>query len=250
MPATLDREAWKALGIGLGLAVVVSVVPLLAYIVDFLRIIIHESGHTLAAWLFGYPAIPVLRPGGAVSALLSRQPLLVLVVLALLGRLVYRAYRTKRHRTAITIGVSFYLLLTMTELKFVVIAAMGHGAELMVASLFLYRALSGRSIQTRAERPLYATLAFVIYALDVRIALQLLLGSEPGTESFDGPPHDLLRIADEYLHVELRSVVLAFLVSCLMAPVAVFGYHWLAGSEVVRTWLSRNCPAGSDERGW
>jgi hypothetical protein len=84
----IDREGWKALAIGLGIAVVVCLIPLLLYIIDFLRVVIHETGHTLAAWLFGYPAIPVLRPGGAVSALLSRQPLIVLFVLAVLGKLV------------------------------------------------------------------------------------------------------------------------------------------------------------------
>ena len=51
----IDREGWKALGLGLGIAVFVCFVPLLAYIINFLGLIIHETGHTVTAWFFGYP---------------------------------------------------------------------------------------------------------------------------------------------------------------------------------------------------
>jgi FHA domain len=224
----IDREGWKALGLGLGLAVVICLVPLLAYIIDFLRVIIHETGHTVTDWLFGYPAIPILRPGGAVSAALVRPTWMMVLMLAVLGKVLYDAYRTKRHPVSITIGVVIYLLLALSGLDRCVISAMGHGAELMVASLFLYRALSGQSILHRAERPLYATVAFVIFGLDVRFAAQLLVGNEAETEyreGFDGQSHDLVRIAEEYLHVEFRLVVTLFLVLCLLAPFAVFLSH-------------------------
>jgi hypothetical protein len=62
----------------------------------------------------------------------------------------------------------------MESSSFWVIVAMGHGAELVVASLFLYRAISNKSVLVRAERPLYATVAFVIIALDVRLGVELL----------------------------------------------------------------------------
>jgi hypothetical protein len=115
---------------------------------------------------------------------------------------------------------------------------MGHGAELAVASLFLYRALSGRSILAQAERPLYATVALVIFGLDIRFATGLLVGSDAEAdyrEGVDGNSHDLVRIAEEYLGVELRSVVLVFLVLSLAAPCAVFLYHRFWGVTHMRS---------------
>jgi hypothetical protein len=229
----IDREGWKALSLGLGLAVVVCLVPLLAYIIDFLRVIIHETGHTLTAWLFGYPTIPMLRPGGAVSASMVRPTWMLVLMLVVLGKLLYNAYRTKRHKVVLTVGAAIYLLLAMSGLGRLMITTMGHGTELIVASLFLYRAVSGQSILHRAERPLYATVALVIFGLDIRFAAQLLLGSDAEAEyreGIEGQSHDLIRIAEEYLHVEFRSVVIVFLVLCLIAPCAVFLYHRFLGS--------------------
>ncbi len=221
----LDREAWHALAIGLGLAVPVYLVPPLAYIIDFLRVIIHETGHTLTAWVFGYPAIPILRPGGGMSVSLARPMWLLLLLLALLGYLLWQVYRSRRHRILGAVLAGLYLLCLLTTMRMVLITAMGHAFELMVASLFLYRALSGRSILTKGERPLYATVAFVIFALDVRFAARLLLQPEAEAdyrEEFDGLSHDLVQIADQHLHVPLQSVVLVFLCLTLLAPVGVF----------------------------
>jgi hypothetical protein len=64
--------------------------------------------------------------------------------------------------------------------------------------------------------------------LDLRFAGGLLLGSETRTEyeeGFDGNSHDLVKIAETYLHVDLRSVVLGYLVLCLLAPCATFLYY-------------------------
>ena len=126
----------------------------------------------------------------------------------------------------------FYLLLALSGAQRFIITTMGHGAELIVASLFLYRALSGQSVLNRAERPLYATVALVIFGLNVRFSARLLLGSEEEMEyreGFDGQSHDLVRIAEEYLQVDFRSVVATFLVLCLVAPCAVFVYHRWSG---------------------
>jgi hypothetical protein len=234
----IDREGWKALGIGLGLAVVVCLVPLLAYIIDFLRLIIHEAGHTVTAWLLGYPTIPILRPGGGVSAALARPTWMIVLLLAALGKLLYEAYRTKRHAVAVSIGAAFYLLVMFSHLRLLLITSMGHGAELIVASLFLYRAISGQSILVRAERPLYATVALMIFGLDLRFYARLLLASEAQAdyrEGFDGRSNDLVRIAEEFLHVQLHSVVIVFLILCLLAPGAVLLYHGWYRARAVRS---------------
>ena len=224
----IDREGWKALGLGLGIAVFVCFVPLLAYIINFLGLIIHETGHTVTAWFFGYPTIPILRPGGGVSASFVRPTWMMILILGVPGKLLFDAYRARRRRVVTTIGAICYLTLVWSGLDRWVITAMGHGAELLVASLFLYRAVSGRSILLPAERPLYATVAFVLFGLGVRFAVQLMFGFDAATEyreGLDGNSHDLVLIADEYLHVTLGLVVFVYLVLCLLAPWAVFIFH-------------------------
>jgi hypothetical protein len=224
---SVNREGRKALSLGFGLALVVLLIPPLAYILDFLRLIIHETGHTVTAWFFGYPTIPVLIGGGAVSAQLSRPHFMVLVMLGVIGRLLYSAHRRRRYRVLGALGAAVYLLFAFTPLGQLTIIIMGHGAELVIASLFLYRALSGRSIVHSAERPLYAMVAVAIIGLDLRFAMRLLFGAGAAMEyreGLDGHTHDLVRIADNYLHVGLSSVVFVFLLLCLLAPAAAFVY--------------------------
>lgn len=48
-PGKLDRDAWVALGIGAGLAGLALAVPLLGFVIDVLKTLIHELGHTAAA---------------------------------------------------------------------------------------------------------------------------------------------------------------------------------------------------------
>ena len=224
----IDREGWKALGLGFAIAVFVCFVPLFAYIIGFLGLIIHETGHTVTAWFFGYPTIPILRPGGGVSASFVRPVWMMIIALGILGKFLFDAYRARRRRVVMTILAAVYLGLIVSGIDRWVITAMGHGAELMVASLFLYRSLSGQSILVPVERPLYATVALVMLGLEVRFTVELLFGFDAAVvyrEGLDGTSHDLVQIADEYLHVTLGLVVFVYMMLCLTAPWVVFWYY-------------------------
>ncbi len=76
------------MGIGLVLALILPRFPFLNFIFTPILTIVHELGHTVASWLFGYPAYPAFdfQYGGGVTVWnLERGPLIVLGVLAAAG---------------------------------------------------------------------------------------------------------------------------------------------------------------------
>src|SRR4051812_44688730 len=54
----LSKSAWRALGIGFCIALGISALPFTAILFHPLVTIIHELGHAITAWSFGYPALP------------------------------------------------------------------------------------------------------------------------------------------------------------------------------------------------
>ncbi len=102
---------------------------------------------------------------------------------------------------------------------------MGHGAELLVAGIFLYRALSGSQVLRREERPLYACLGLCMLFGCSRSAFELMT-SEAHREAYHVAHGDLVMdldaIADEYLHWPLERVAGLYLLACILTPVAAF----------------------------
>ena len=141
-PIESRRDAWISLGIGAVLAVVALVIPLAGFVVDVLITVIHELGHVATAWIFGSPALPSfdLAYGGGVSYTFRRQPILIFLVYAALIGL---AFRLRGERTALVklvAVVGLYSIAVFSPLRDVLITAMGHGAELVLAGVFLYLA--------------------------------------------------------------------------------------------------------------
>jgi hypothetical protein len=180
-PATLSRQAWRALGIGGGLALVFTVIPLLGFLFTPLITIAHELGHAVVAWIFGYPAIPAFdfAYGGGVTAIAEERRGVLLAIPY--GLLVYGAWRWRGHwPTLVAIGAiaAGYSWLAFTDGHEVVILAMGHGTELVIAGIFLYRAVSGDAVLQLDERPAYAMVAFLILIQDARFGWSLAHSDE------------------------------------------------------------------------
>ena len=55
-----EREGQVALASGLAVAVVAFAFPFSRFVFGYFVTLVHEMGHTLAGWLFGYPSIPAL----------------------------------------------------------------------------------------------------------------------------------------------------------------------------------------------
>jgi hypothetical protein len=224
----LDKEGWKASIIGFIIALVVFSFPFLSFIFRYIITLVHELGHAVFAWLFGYPSIPAFdfTYGGGVTLHQDRQMFIVIVVYALLGGLFY-LYR-KNHLTLLILVfiTAFYTLASFTSLHSIIILFMGHGTELIFGGIFLYRGLSGSSVVVEAERPLYAFLGYFVFTCVIEFAHRLRTSPafRADYEEAKGGGHwmDFSRIAEDYLNVDLVSVASFFFLLCLVAPVLTY----------------------------
>jgi hypothetical protein len=227
----LDRDGLKALGVGLAIAIPVFLVPFLNFVFAYLVVLIHEFGHAVAGWIFGYPSLPAFdfSYGGGATLHGERQVgLVVLVYLAAVGA----GWLLRRSRLAVAslaAVVAIYSVLAWTPAHEALMLFMGHGAELLFAGLFLYRAMSGSGVRVPAERPAYAFAGWFILLFDLRFALRLFARPAERAlyEDAKGGGHwmDFSRLADEYLHTSLDGVAFLFLLLCLLVPLLAFLAH-------------------------
>jgi hypothetical protein len=234
-PRPVVKDGWVALAIGAALAVVAFATPFVGFIPAVLMTVVHELGHAATAWLLGRPAVPSfdLTYGGGVSHAWGRQPLLLAVIYAALGALAFRYRGNLRTLTLIGITIGVYSLAAFSTLGGLLMTGMGHGLELIIAGVFLYRAISGASILHPAERPLYAFLGLFFVAHDAAFAFRLATSEEHRMDYGDakggGHTMDFSRIAEELLHVRLETVAGLFLIACLLPPLCAFAAHRYRG---------------------
>jgi hypothetical protein len=227
----VDRDAWVSLAVGSGVAALALAVPLIGLVPDVLMTVIHELGHVATAWLFGSPAVPSfnLSFGGGVSYAFERQPLLLVVIYGMFASLAFRERDDRRALIIILVGVALYTAAAFSPLRDLLITAMGHGTELLIAGVFLYRALSGSQILRSQERSLYAFVGLYIILADARFAYRLIASREHREEYGEakGGRHwmDLSRIADTHLHGRLEVVAAFLLLACASTLLASFLAH-------------------------
>jgi len=240
-PLMPDKEALLHLSIGLGIVLVVYLFPLLRFIFDTAATLIHEFGHSITAWIFGYPSIPAfdLMHGGGVAIWFSRETgLLVLYYLAFLGLTALAAYK-RRIMLAVVTGIftAVYSLFAFTSLHEIAMIFMGHGTELVFGGLFLYRALSGSAIVTPLERPLYAALGIYFFSRNTIMGLKLASSESYRyiyTEAKGGDMRmDLNLIGEDHLNMSLSSTASLFVLACI--------FVFVASLVVYRYWRYIHC---------
>jgi hypothetical protein len=227
----VEPEAKRAVAIGFGIALVALAVPFLRFIMSYLIILVHELGHALAGWVFGYPSIPAFdfRYGGGVTSHDQRQ--IAIVVLVLAG-IAWGLYHYRNHRPAfiaVAITLVVYGIVAFSPLHSLLMTFMGHGTELIFAGIFFYRALSGSAVKIPVERPLYAFLGFFITISGIWFARGLIFDPLARIlyEDAKGGGHwmDFSVIAEQFLGVDLSLVAWFFLLCCLTPPLAAFLFH-------------------------
>ncbi len=229
----IEPAGWVALGVGMGLAGLTELWPLLRVLVGYFVVLVHELGHALAGWLFGYPSIPAFdfTYGGGVTMHQEQAPVLVAVVYALLAFCAWVFRANPVSLGLVVASLAAYTALVFTAASDVVMIAMGHGGELLFASLFIHRALSGSACHHAAERALYAWIGFHMVFHDLRFALGLVTNpfQREMYAGAKGGGHwmDFSRLADEFLGVSLEAVAGTFLVLCLLPPVLALAASWL-----------------------
>jgi hypothetical protein len=220
-PQTLDRSGWIMLLVGPVAALACFAFFWFRWILETFKTLVHEMGHAIFGWLFGYPSFPAFDViwGGGVTLHTERSALLrILIYVGFAG--LFWVYRKNRGTLIVlAILILIYSVCAFTSIHSVLILFMGHGTELIIAGLFIYRSLSGRAIIHAVERPLYGIIGFFIVFADIGMAYRLLtsfayrqdyLGAKGGDLDMD-----FMVIARDYLHSDMASVVIVFFACCL-----------------------------------
>jgi hypothetical protein len=221
-----------AIGAGVGFICVMFTLP--NFFLSVFKTLVHELGHAVFGWLYGYPSFPAFdfMYGGGMTFNFQQNKLVVLLIMLCLAGLLFLLRKNATALIVFGIISVLHLFLTFTNIHSLIIIFMGHGMELLIAGLFIYRALSGRSIVHGVERPLYAILGFFLVFSDVGFAYRLLTSHDEREEYFSAKGGDVdmdfLRIARDHFHTDnIGGPVFFFLVLSLVVPiVALLAYRY------------------------
>lgn len=225
----IDTTGWRTVGASLVLAALLLMSGQLTFLFSPLLTLIHEFGHASVAWLFGYFAVPAfdfIYGGGITMQSESQVALIMLTIYSGFGFLFYHYRRNDLTSRILLATVILYTVCAYTPLHTLLMVAMGHGFELIFAGIFLYRALSGSGCRYSIERPLYGMLGLFAVIYDLRFAFSLMIDREVRAVYELGKgdilDHDLVRIANEFLNIDLSFVALFFWLCCIATPIIAF----------------------------
>ncbi len=235
-PATvrsLSAEARRAVLIGTGLAVLVYILPFARFVFGYLGILVHEMGHAAGGWLFGHPSIPSFDflHGGGVTKIGERSTPLVLIIYGLLAMALWRLRQHPPWSWIAASIVAVYTVLSFTGFPELFWVALGHGMELIIAGVFLFRAFSGQSIRIPVERPLYAACGFFLVLTNASLAWGLMHSPEArelyalACSLKAGADGDLTRLGRDFFGISLPAVASGLLLASLATPVLSFGLY-------------------------
>jgi hypothetical protein len=173
----ITHAGWQAAGIGLVMAIVLTWFPFFSFILSPLQTLVHEIGHTVAYWVFGYSAIPAFdfgEGGGVTMTDGIRSPMIVAAWIC--GLLILAWWQRERKEILAALGVValLYFLAFNTRGERLSVTLGGHGGEVVFGALFLYRALTGWGVKMEAERPLYAFIGFITLLRSLKLGFMLL----------------------------------------------------------------------------
>ena len=146
------------------------------------------------------------------------MPLLLLLPYGLLGWLVWRTRRHAPTAIAIVLLIALFSRMAFTSAHTAAILVMGHGAELLVAMIFLHRAMSGTTLLQADERPAYAMCGFLIWLHDVNFALTLSRSSVAQLDYAEGKAsaeNDFVVLAADHVNASVPTIARLFLLACV-----------------------------------
>jgi hypothetical protein len=208
--------------VGALLAPMFGLTPLLQRMGWFLGSLVHEMGHVLVSWFCGQAAVPAIRLDGHAAAIHKEQEMVFVVAIgAALGWLTWALRRHPRWRVTAGVVTLLYPLLALTRAREVVFLLAGHGGEITIGAIFLWRARGDGFTGTLAERLTYATTGFFLLGRNVLLCHGLITSHAARAHyarsgSF-GLTNDLLRIAHEHLLWPLPRVAGGVLVLAVLA---------------------------------
>lgn len=148
---------------------------------DYMTVFFHEIGHTIAFWLFGFPAIPSFdfEYGGGMTYNLKRINAVLYVIygatlLAFFWLLVKRHYNLAG---AVVVAGALHMAVAFNTGHVVLITYMGHCTELLVATFCILRAARGETVGGIVEQ--YLNMIFGLYIMGHTIIMSWgIIGSD------------------------------------------------------------------------
>jgi hypothetical protein len=216
----LSTGMWYLLA-GLALAPIFTLTPYLQIVGWVFSAVVHETGHTLFAFAVGCPALPAVSLTGHGAATIHGQQtwFVALAVWAALGWLAWRIFREtddwliRGAVVAVTIAFPFVAFHETTRQMGHLLS--GHGFEILVACIFLWRASTGMFTEPGIERLLYSFLGW--YLLFSNAYLTFGIAYLPKVRSWYtqsgsfGLTNDYIRAAEDILFIDIKAVVLSML---------------------------------------
>jgi hypothetical protein len=223
----ITHIGWQAAAVGFVMACALTWFPFVKFILHPLSTLVHEIGHTVAFWLFGYSAVPAFDFGEGGGVTMTDYDRSSLIVGAWVLGLVVLAWWQRENKAVLAIigGVAvLYFLMYNTRGEHLAISLGGHGGEILFSMLFIYRALTGWGVKVELERPLYAFIGFMILFSTAGLGFMLLGNSVDKAWYLQGKrgiDNDLV-MGSIYLGWKLEGVARAMIVMCLLAVPAAF----------------------------
>lgn len=198
--------------------------PFANHIFWMLSTLCHEMGHAVGALVVGRPALPAFdfSFGGGVTMTGERRWWLLALYAVGVAVLWRQALGHPRIRWALGSAVVAVALLLLTGLDEAWFVWMGHGGQLIIATVFLHRALTGVAEVYPGERWLYGLVGWVLLGHALGMCWMLLF--DPAFQHTylmgkRGIDNDFVRLQDD-LGWSLRTVAWLNLLSGLLVPVA------------------------------
>ena len=226
----IDKTGWIILAATFFVAAGLMQFGLVKHIVGYLNILIHEFGHFLSRMLFGYPSIPAFdfREGGGVTSYTTRS---LWIMLLPLGGLIYVLYLIRGHVASVIIIVTtivLFLLLAFTNGHDYLCIWAGHGMEVLIGGLFLYRAMSGSAVINPMERPVYAFCGWAMLMHTATFFFKLLTDDVEMIQYRMGKSYvenDLVKIESMCRGLSVKLQCILFVLLCLIIPLLAFAVN-------------------------
>lgn len=229
-PIPMEKDSWIILNMGFLLALMIYHSPFLLIFIYPLMAWIHEIGHAVSGWLFGYPSLPIFDfEQGNGMTFHGEQNIFVLILIYMLFLVLLFFYRSNplTFNFLLISGVSHSVLL-FTNYSETLILLMGHGSELLAATLLLYLA-----ILTRWRMgPFYAMVGFFIVMYDLTLAYKLMYDQNYqkiyAYQQGGLQIGDLSRLALKHFDNQLHTVARIFFWCCFFPPlisIVLFRYQ-------------------------
>lgn len=232
----IPLSGWRSVTIGFPVALVLYLWDWTRVVLYALSVIVHELGHALFAWLAGRGSIPRFdfEYGGGVAPTTTQLWFFLPIYVAFWGYLGWRLRHNRKARIVLPILVILQAVYAFTAVHEVVFLFMGHGFELVIAGVFLYRGLTADAVRHPAEQPLYAALGWFMWMVSLVFAWQLMFDEaflrfyRVGKGGF--LMNDFVRIGDDWLGWRVETVAgVLFGLSILLLPAV-----WLAARHRTR----------------